>query len=136
MTSILETKKDTMVILVILIPLIIFAYAMFSPHITHPNHIAHIAIHEAGMLIAGFLFAITIVTYRRTKISRMKFSAVAFAVLIFAQGVYLFLEQDETGHDVDFFSASEIYDISIVLMTILFALGVFYNSRKRNNHKF
>ena len=136
MTSILETKKDTMVILVILIPLIIFAYAMFSPHITHPNHIAHIAIHEAGMLIAGFLFAMTIVTYRRTKISRMKFSAVAFAVLIFAQGVYLFLEQDETGHDVDFFSASEIYDISIVLMTILFALGVFYNSRKRNNHKF
>ena len=136
MTSILETKKDTMVILVILIPLIIFAYAMFSPHITHPNHIAHIAIHEAGMLIAGFLFAVTIVTYRRTKISRMKFSAVAFAVLIFAQGVYLFLEQDETGHDVDLFSASEIYDISIVLMTILFALGVFYNSRKRNNHKF
>ena len=136
MTSILETKKDTMVILVILIPLIIFAYAMFSPHITHPNHIAHIAIHEAGMLIAGFLFAMTVVTYRRTKVSRMKFSAVAFAILIFAQGVYLFLEQSETNHDVDFFSASEIYDISIVLMTVLFALGVFYNPKKRNDRKF
>ena len=136
MASIIETRRDRSVVIAIVVPLVIFGYAMLSPHFTHPNHIAHIAIHEAGMLIAGFLFAITIVTYRRTKISRMKFSAVAFAVLIFAQGIYLFLEQSETSHDVDFFSASEIYDVSIVLMTILFALGVFYNSRKRNNHKF
>ena len=136
MASIIETRRDRSVGIAIVVPLVIFGYAMLSPHFTHPNHIAHIAIHEAGMLIAGFLFAMTVVTYRRTKVSRMKFSAVAFAVLIFAQGIYLFLEQSETNHDVDFFSASEIYDVSIVLMTILFALGVFYNSRKRNNHKF
>jgi len=136
MTSILETKKDTMVILVILIPLIIFAYAMFSPHITHPNHIAHIAIHEAGMLIAGFLLSLTIIAYSKTKLPRMLFSAAAFGALTFAQGIYLFLEQNtKPDHHVDFLSANEIFDTLIVIMTILFALGVFYNSRKLNNYK-
>ena len=120
-----------MVVLIILVPLTIFAYAMFSPHITHPNHMAHIAIHEAGMLIAGFLFSITIVTYMRTKIQRMKFSAAAFGVLIIAQGFYLFSEQDTAAsHEINIFDVSEIYDISIVIMTMLFALGVFYNFRK------
>tara|TARA_B110000014_G_scaffold61816_1_gene41878 strand:- start:161 stop:556 length:396 start_codon:yes stop_codon:yes gene_type:complete len=131
MASILKTRRDMMVVLIILVPLTIFAYAMFSPHITHPNHMAHIAIHEAGMLIAGFLFSITIVTYMRTKIQRMKFSAAAFGVLIIAQGFYLFLEQDTAAsHEINIFDVSEIYDISIVIMTMLFALGVFYNFRK------
>ena len=64
----------------------------------------------------------------------MLFSAAAFAVLTFAQGIYLFLEQNtKPDHHVDFLSANEIFDISIVIMTILFALGVFYNHRSRKN---
>ena len=134
MTSILETKKDTMVITVILIPLAIFAYAMLSPHLTHAGHVAHIVIHEAGFLIAGFLLSLTILAYFKTKLPRMLFSAVAFAVLTFAQGIYLFLEQNNTSdHHTDFLSANEIFDTSIVIMTILFALGVFYNHRTRKN---
>ena len=134
MTSILETKKDTMVIFVILIPLAIFAYAMLSPHLTHAGHIAHIVIHEAGFIIAGFLLSLTILAYFKTKLPRMLFSAAAFAVLTFAQGIYLFLEQNNTSdHHTDFLSANEIFDTSIVIMTILFALGVFYNHRTRKN---
>ena len=129
MTSLLETKRDKFVILVILIPLIIIAYAMFSPHITHPDHFTHIAIHEAGMLIAGFLFAITILSFLKTRLRRMIFSAFAFGILTFAQGVYLFLELEMTVEH-DMFSANEVYDMSIVVMTILFALGIFYNHNK------
>ena len=33
---------------------------------------------------------------------------------------------------VFYFSANEIFDILIVVMTVLFALGVFYNSNKQN----
>ena len=132
MASIIETQRDKTIILVIVIPLIIFAYAMLSPHLTHPNHIAHIAIHEAGMLIAGFLLSLTIIAYSKTKLPRMMFSAGAFAVLTFAQGIYLFLEQNtEQDHHVDFLSANEIFDTLIVIMTVLFALGVFYNSRTK-----
>ena len=134
MASIIETRRDSSVVIAIVIPLVIFAYAMLSPHLTHPNHIAHIAVHEAGMLIAGFLLSLTIIAYFKTKLPRMLFSAAAFAVLTFAQGVYLFLEQNRPAdHHVDLLSTNEIFDTAIVVMTVLFALGVFYNSR-RNNH--
>ena len=132
MASIIETHRDKTIILVIVIPLIIFGYAMFSPHLTHAGHIAHIVIHEAGFLIAGFLLSLTIIAYFKTKLPRMLFSAGAFAILTFAQGVYLFLEQNtKPDHHVDFLSANEIFDTSIVIMTVLFALGVFYNSRTK-----
>ena len=132
MASIIETHRDKTIILVIVIPLIIFGYAMFSPHVTHVEHIAHIVIHEAGFLIAGFLLSLTIIAYFKTKLPRMLFSAAAFATLTFAQGVYLFLEQNRVAdHHVDLFSTNEIFDTAIVVMTVLFALGVFYNSRTK-----
>ena len=59
LASIIETHKDKTIILVIVIPLIIFGYAMLSPHLTHTGHIAHIVIHEAGFLIAGFFWIIS-----------------------------------------------------------------------------
>ena len=102
---------------------------MISPHLTHTGHLAHIVIHEAGFLIAGFLLLFTIISYFKTKLPPMLFSAAAFGTLTFAQGVYLFLEQNiKPDHHVDFLSANEIFDTSIVIMTVLFALGVFYNS--------
>ena len=92
LTSIIETHRDKTIILIIVIPLVIFGYAMFSPHLTHVEHISHIVIHEAGFLIAGFLLSLTIIAYFKTKLPRMLFSSAAFAVLTLAQGVYLFLE--------------------------------------------
>ena len=134
MASIVETKKDTLIIISVLYPLVIFAYAMFSPHFAHPEHITHIAVHEAGFLIAGFLLSLTIISYFKTKVPRMLFSAAAFGTLTFAQGVYLFLEQNRSvDHHVDLFSVNEIFDTAIVVMTVLFALGVFYNHRSRKN---
>ena len=132
LASIIETHRDKTIILIIVIPLIIFGYAMFSPHLTHTEHIAHIVIHEAGFLIAGFLLSLTIVAYFKTKLPRMLFSAAAFGVLTFAQGVYLFLEQNRPTDDhVDLLSTNEIFDTAIVIMTVLFALGVFYNFRTK-----
>ena len=132
MASILQTSRDKTITLIIVVPLIIFGYAMLSPHLTHTGHIAHIVIHEAGFLIAGFLLSLTIISYFKTKLPRMLFSAAAFGTLTFAQGVYLFLEQNRpVDHHADLLSASEIFDTAIVVMTVLFALGVFYNSRTK-----
>jgi len=133
LASILQTSRDKTITLIIVIPLIIFGYAMLSPHLTHTGHIAHIVIHEAGFLIAGFLLSLTIISYFKTKLPRMLFSAAAFGTLTFAQGVYLFLEQSRAeDHHIDLLSVNEIFDTAIVVMTVLFALGVFYNSRTKN----
>ena len=133
LASIVETRKEKTVIIIIIFPLILFGYAMFVPHFGHPDHIPHIAIHETGLLISGFLFSMTLLAYKKTKLPRMLFSTSAFAVLTIAQGVYLFLEQSLPAHEtINYFSANEIFDILIVVMTVLFALGVFYNSNKQN----
>ena len=132
MASILQTSRDKTITLIIVVPLIIFGYAMLSPHLTHTGHIAHIVIHEAGFLIAGFLLSLTIISYFKTKLPRMLFSAAAFGTLTFAQGVYLFLEQSRAeDHHIDLLSVNEIFDTAIVVMTVLFALGVFYNPRTK-----
>ena len=53
----------------------------------------------------------------------MLFSAAAFGTLTFAQGVYLFLEQSRSEDlHIDLLSVNEIFDTSIVVMTVLFAL--------------
>ena len=130
MASIIETHKDTTIILVIVIPLVVFGYAMFAPHFSHPDHIAHIAIHEAGLLISGFLFSLALLGYKKTKFTRMLFSTAAFATLTVAQGVYLFSELTMSPtHVIDYLSINEIFGILIVIMTMLVALGVFYNPR-------
>ena len=130
MQNISRTSKDSTIILVIVVPLIVFGYAMFTPHFAHPDHIAHIAIHEAGLLISGFLFSLALLGYSKTKLKRMLFSTAAFATLTVAQGVYLFSELNMSStHVIDYFSVNGIFGILIVIMTMLFALGVFYNPR-------
>ena len=63
MINIITTRKEKSFLLIELIPLMIFGYAMFSPHIAHPDHFTHIAIHEAGLLISGFLLTMTLLAY-------------------------------------------------------------------------
>jgi hypothetical protein len=128
-TSIIQTKRESSFIIIVSVPLILFAYAAFSPHFAHPDHYLHIAIHEAGLLIAGFLFCITVLTYMKTKLPRMLFSSLAFLTLVIAQAIYLISEMSLSSHTpIDYFSANEFFDILIVVMTLLFAVGVFYKT--------
>jgi nitrate reductase gamma subunit len=94
-------------------------------HFFHSGHLFHIAIHESGFVLASFLTIITMVSYKKTKIKRMIFSSAAFGVLAFGQAGYMYSKiGDHTMEDMS--SPSEILDICIVIMTILFAIGVFY----------
>ena len=135
MASVITTTREKSFFLIIITPLLIFGYAMYSPHIAHPDHYLHIAIHEAGLLISGFLLTMTLLSYNRTKLPRMLFSAAAFTTLTIAQGFYLFLEQDMSNTTmIDYFSVNEIFDFLIVVMTVLFAAGVFYKNKPSNHN--
>ena len=134
MASILQTRRESSVFIIILVPLIIFAYAVFSPHIAHPDHYLHIAIHEAGLFIAGFLFCMTVLAYNKTRLTRMLFSALAFLTLLIAQAVYLISEMTMNPKQIiDYFSSNELFDILIVVMSVLFAVGVFYRHPNGKN---
>jgi nitrate reductase gamma subunit len=92
----------------------------------HTSHYFHIAIHEAGFLLAVFLFGMTLIAYQQTKITRMLFSAAAFGTLAIGQLVYLFEKIDVPKTVVMNISGENIFDLSILVMTALFALGLFY----------
>ena len=118
-------KKYSYFLFAVIGSAIIISIPMIYGHFFHSGHLFHIAIHESGFILASFLAAMAIISYKKTKIPRMLFSASAFSVLAFGQAGYMY---SKIGDHVveDMSSPGEILDISIVVMTILFAAGVFY----------
>ena len=125
MTYSLTENKQTLFFISILGGILVLSIPLISNHFFHSDHILHIAIHQAGFVLATFLTIIALVSYRKTKIVRMLFAASAFGVLAFGQGAYMYLEKDVHAEQ-DMRSSGEVLDICILIMTVLFAIGVFY----------
>ena len=105
--------------------IIILSIPLIYGHFFHSGHLFHIAIHESGFALATFLTAVAIISYKKTKIKRMLFSAAAFGVLAFGQAGYMYSKIDE--HEMEnLLGPEEILDVCIVIMTVLFAIGIFY----------
>ena len=104
---------------------VILSIPLIYGHFFHSGHLFHIAIHESGFVLASFLTVMAIISYKKTKIKRMIFSSAAFGVLAFGQAGYMYSKIGDHAME-DMSSPGEILDISIVVMTILFAIGVFY----------
>ena len=124
MTYTLGEKKYSYFLIAVLGSIIILSVPLIYGHIFHEGHLLHIAIHESGFVLASFLFIITLISYKKTKITRMLFSSAAFGVLAFGQAGYMYSKIGD--HADNWHEGGEILDICIVIMTILFAIGVFY----------
>jgi len=125
----IQSRKPVLFILAIMSTAATFAYITIVPHLLHPDHILHVMIHEAGMILAAFLVSLSIIAYSKTKLPRMLFSSAAFSVLLLAQIIYLIANVEHTPSTLS--NPSEIYDILIVVMTGLFAVGLFYKLSDR-----
>ena len=120
----IQSKKPILFILAIVGTVTTFGYIAIIPHLLHTDHILHVMIHEAGMILAAFLVSLSIIAYSKTRLPRMLFSSAAFGILLVAQAVYLFAQV--THSPANLLDPAEIYDILIVVMTGLFAIGLFY----------
>ena len=103
---------------------IIISIPMVYGHMFHEGHLFYIAIHESGFVLASFLTAMAVISYKKTKIKRMLFSSAAFGILAFGQGEVMYRQID--NHIVNNFTSSETLEYYIVAMTVLFAIGIFY----------
>ena len=120
-----SNKKYSYFLIAVVGCVIILSIPLIYGHFFHSGHLFHIAIHESGFVLASFLTIMAMISYKKTKIKRMLFSASAFGVLAFGQAGYMYSKiGDHTMEDMS--SPSEILDICIVIMTVLFAIGVFY----------
>ena len=125
MTYILGEKKYSYFLFAVLGSIVILSVPLIYGHFFHVDHLFHIAIHEIGFVLAVFLSIMAMISYKKTRITRMIFSSAAFGVLAFGQAGYMYSKIGD-HETVDMWNHSEILDICIVIMTVLFAIGVFY----------
>jgi len=125
MTYTLGEKKYSYFLIAVLGSIVILSVPLIYGHFFHSGNLFHIAIHESGFVLAAFLFVMTLISYKKTRITRMLFSSAAFGVLAFGQAGYMYSKIDDHGIE-DMSSSGEILDICIVVMTVLFAIGIFY----------
>ena len=85
MTFLIGKEKSSFFLIIIIVGAILVSIPVISNHFLHPEHYFHIAVHEAGFILAIILFAMAIIAYTKTKITRMIFSAGAFLVLGISQ---------------------------------------------------
>ena len=125
MTYSINEKKYSYFLISVLCGIVVLSLPLISNHFLHTDHLFHIAVHEVGFVLAAFLTVITLISYKKSKITRMLFSSAAFGVLASGQAAYMFGEmQVHTIEDMT--SANEILDVCILVMTILFAFGIFF----------
>ena len=126
MTYTIGEKKYSYFLLAVFGSVVILSIPLIYGHFFHTKNLFHVFIHETGFVLAAFLTIMALISYKKTKITRMLFSSFAFGVLGFGQAAYMYSEILQPHPEKDMFSGGEILDISILIMTILFAVGVFY----------
>tara|TARA_Y100000996_G_C22416539_1_gene599563 strand:- start:256 stop:633 length:378 start_codon:yes stop_codon:yes gene_type:complete len=119
----ISDKKERTFVAFVVAGVTALSLPLIFNHISHIDGIIHLTVHAGGFVLASFLTVVALISWRKTKIARMIFSGFAFAVLALAQGVYMYLERNEHSH---FNFEEEIFNIMIVVVTVLFAVGVFY----------
>ena len=127
MTHLINEKKYSIFLIAIVGSIAILSIPLILNQVLEGEHLLHVAIHEIGFVLAAFLSIMAGIAYMKTRISRMLFSTFAFGVLAFGQAAYMYSKILQALPAEDMFSSVEILDISILIMTILFAAGVFYN---------
>jgi len=125
MTYSINDKKYSLFLISVIVSVLVLSIPLISSHFLHPEHLLHIAVHEAGFVLAAFLTAMAVISFLKTKIARMLLSASAFCVLAIGQGAYMYSKMNYHVME-DMSSGGEILDLCILFMTILFAFGVFY----------
>ena len=123
--SIREKRKSYFLIIIIVVSTFV-SIPVISNHVFHPEHYFHVAIHEVGFILAIFLVGMTIISYIETRIPRMLFSAAAFLTLAITQLGYMLGKIDVPGGMEMEGMLDGYFDMGILIMTVLFALGIFW----------
>ena len=123
MTLQVSNNNERILLVFVLVSSISISIPFVLEHASHLDGILYMSIHAVGFVLASFLGAVAIISWRKTKIPRMMFSSFAFSTLALAQGIYMYFERTDHSH---FSFEGEIFDILIVIVTIFFGIGVFY----------
>ena len=125
MTYVFGETKYSLFLIIVVVSAGILSVPLISNHVLHMDHLFHTMVHQVGFVLAAFLTVMALISYWKSKIRRMLISSFAFGVLTFGQAVYMYTKID-VHQSENMYSGSEILDMSILVMTVLFAVGIFY----------
>jgi Na+-driven multidrug efflux pump len=118
------SDKPMLFILVSVVVVSILAIPMIIPHLNHPQHIYHIVLHIASLMLSIFLCIVSLSSYFRNGGSRLLFMSLGFVSLVIVEILFLFYAarglQDILIPGVNI----ELPHIILFAMLALFGIGV------------
>ena len=118
------SDKPKLFIIISVIIVSALATPVITPHISHPQHFFHIVLHIGSLILAIFLFIISLFSYLRNGGSRLLFMSLGFLSLVIVETLFLFYAARGIQDILIPVVNIELPHIILFAMLTLFGLGV------------
>ena len=118
------SDKPKLFILISIIIVSVLAVPVIIPHTTHPQHIYHIALHIASLILSIFLFIVSLSSYLRNGGSRLLFMSLGFLSLLIVETLFLFYATRGIREILIPVVNIELPHIILFVMLTLFGIGI------------
>ena len=118
------SDKPKLFILISIIIVSVLAVPVIIPHTTHPQHIYHIALHIASLILSIFLFIVSLSSYLRNGGSRLLFMSLGFLSLLIVETLFLFYATRGIREILIPVVNIELPHIILFAMLTLFGIGI------------
>lgn len=118
------SDKPKLFIIISVIVVSALAIPVIIPHSSHPQHIYHIVLHVASLILSIFLFIVSISSYLRNGGSRLLFMSLGFLALVVVETLFLFYATRGIREILIPVINIELPHIILFAMLTLFGIGV------------
>jgi hypothetical protein len=118
------SDKPKLFIIISVIVVSALAIPVIIPHSSHPQHIYHIVLHVASLILSIFLFIVSISSYLRNGGSRLLFMSLGFLALVVVETLFLFYATIGIREILIPVINIELPHIILFAMLTLFGMGV------------
>jgi hypothetical protein len=120
----LVSDKPRLFVVISAIIISALAIPVILPHTSHPQHIYHIVLHIASLIISIFLFVVSISSYLRNGGTRLLFMSLGFLSLVVVETLFLFYATRGIREILIPVVNIELQHIILFTMLMLFGIGI------------
>jgi hypothetical protein len=118
------SDKPKLFVIISAIVVSALAIPVILPHTSHPQHIYHIVLHIASLILSIFLFVVSIISYVRNGGSRLLFMSLGFLSLVIVETLFLFYAARGIREILIPVVNIELPHIILFMMLTLFGIGI------------
>ena len=118
------SDKPKLFILISIIVVSALAIPIIIPYTSHPQHIYHIILHIASLILSIFLSIVSLSSYIRNGGSRLLFMSLGFVSLVIVEILFLFYAARGIQDILVPVANIELPHVILFAMLMLFGIGV------------